>query len=310
MSLRSVLGMIFSLIFSILVILLLIFYLFFPFGISEFDSSGVIDSSFKLGNSSGDFEGMQFYSNMRYPDEKISYKIYDCPLQKKGDMERAFNILENLTILKFMPVLEKEEISIKCDSKSKIEEGLFIAGEGGPSNITVAGEFNVISKGQILLLRKSSCARPNVALHELLHALGFDHSKNKDNIMYPVSECSQTVGNDVVDLINQLYSIESNPDLLFWDVEASMHGRYLNLNMTIKNFGLKDSGEAEINIYVDGKSVKKYNLNPLKVGTGSVITLTNIRVSEISVEKIELVLEYDFEEIDKENNKAVLFLKK
>src|SRR3989338_3973974 len=72
-------------------------------------------------------------------------------LAKKEDAIRALNILENKTILEFYPVLDNEEISIACEERSRPSEdkSFFVAGEGGPTNITSAGLFNIIHKGEI-----------------------------------------------------------------------------------------------------------------------------------------------------------------
>jgi len=212
----------FSFIFILFTISLLILYWFVPFKITEFGMK-YGNSNFSLNNESGN---MQFYPNMRYPNPKISYQIYDCPLQKEDNMEWAFEILSDMSILSFYPVNYNEEISVTCDSKNKIEEGLFIAGEGGPTNISKAGKFNVIFHGGILLIRESKCEKPNIAIHELLHSLGFNHSSNPNNIMYYISGCGQTIGEDIPELINELYSIPSYPDLSFENVSAVMHGRY------------------------------------------------------------------------------------
>ena len=110
----------------ILVFGLLVIYWLNPFAYGSFGSSG--NSNFNLNNST---IGMQFYENMRYSDSEISYKINDCPLQKRNDMERAFEIIENKTILEFYEVGSDEEISVSCDSTVKRKGELFIAGEGG-----------------------------------------------------------------------------------------------------------------------------------------------------------------------------------
>lgn len=293
-----------SIIFMLLVAGLLIVYWFIPFGEREFFSSG--NSNFTIGNKSS---GMQFYENMRFPSPEISYRIENCPLQKKDDMERGFNVVGNLTLLDFYPVGSGEEIFVTCSSKERIEEGLFIAGEGGPVNITETGNFNVIFYGEILLIKDSECSEPNVAIHELLHVLGFNHSENSNNIMYPVSKCSQTIGEDILQLLNELYSIQSYPDLVLENVSAVMHGKYLNANFTVRNDGLKDSEPAKIKIYADDKQVKEFDLESIKIGYGRVFTLSNLMVPQFNVEKIEFSAETDFNELSKENNKVLLGMK-
>jgi len=288
---------------AVFLVLLLFFYWVFPLETIDFTFSPK-NSNFSL-NSYGN-ESMQFYENMRYPSKDISYRIQGCTLQKADEMETAFDMIDNLTIINFYSVNNNEEISVTCDSKTRFEGDLFIAGEGGPINITKAGYFNVIQKGAITLIRESKCENPNVGIHELLHALGFDHSENPNNIMYPVSKCSQTIGQDISDMINELYSFQSLPDLAFENVSATMSGRYLDLNFTIRNQGIKDSPGGTVEIYADGELVKEIESEPLDIGHGRSIFISNIFILQKSIDELRFSIKTNFEELDKENNEAIL----
>ena len=85
-----------------------------------------------------------------------------------------------------------------------------------------------------------------------------------------------------------------------------MSGRYLDLNLTIRNQGLADSPAAEIEVYADDKSVKKIGLESLKIGHGRLITVTNIFVFQKDVDELRFLIKTNFEELEKDNNEAVL----
>lgn len=298
-----------SFILILFVISILFIYWFVPSGSVEFILNYELrnNNNFTLetfGNTS-----MQFYENLRYPNKEISYKIEDCTLQKEDNMITAFDIIENRTILSFYRTSKNEEILVTCENKIKAEERFFIAGEGGPTNITRTSNFNVITHGGILLLRDSKCQNPNIAIHELLHALGFDHSPNPNNIMYNISKCNQIIGDDLITTINTIYSIESKADLSLSNVSAIMHGRYLDFNVSIRNNGLKDSETTTLKIYADDKIIKEIQIDPMEIGYGLTLSLTNVLILKISVNEIIFNISSNFEELDKKNNIIKLEIK-
>jgi len=296
---------IFGFIFLFIVVILLVIYWFVPLDSTEFLIK-TRETNFSLDNNSN----MQFYPNMRFPEPRISYRIDDCTLQKQDDMKSAFDIVEGLTILDFYPVSSDEEISISCSSNNRIEEGMFIAGEGGPTKIIQGDEFNIIFEGTILLIKDSTCSTPNIALHELFHVLGFNHSENSNNLMYYVSKCRQEISDDMIGLINELYSIPSYADLFFEDVSARMNGRYLSTNFTIINYGLKDATSSKAKIYADGKEIRSIDINPIEIGSGRSISLSNLFITQLNVDELEFQIETNFPELDKDNNRVILEIKK
>lgn len=294
-------GAFLSLVIALIMMSLLVIYYLVPYNDLEFNLKPM-NNNFTLNIGTESVE-MQFYDNMRFPNNEISYSIDNkCTLRKKTEMRDTFKIMENLTSLKFYENKDSE-INITCDETERFEGGMFIAGEGGPTKIVKAGEFNVILSGTILLIRDSKCPIPNIAIHELLHVLGFVHSTNPDNIMYNFTKCSQQIGQDTTDLINELYSIPSNPDLAFESegLSALMHGRYLDLNFTVRNIGLKNSPETTIGILANNKEIKEVSLDSLEIGNGRVISLSNVWVTTTPKE-VSLKIKSDFEELNKENN--------
>jgi hypothetical protein len=248
---------------------------------------------------------MQFYPMMRYSDSKISYEIVDCPLAKKNNMEDAFNLISNNTILDFYPA-QNGKILVTCDSKEKMEGGLFIAGEGGPSNVSIGKKFSVIFNGKIQLIKESSCPRPNIATHELLHALGFNHSENPNNVMYAVTNCKQTISQDIIDMINEIYSIPSYADIAFENVSATISGRYLDTEVNIRNIGLRDSEIFNLEIYAEDKLIKKIELEPIETSSGIRISFKNLGMPFGNFKELKFILSSQFPELDKTNNILVL----
>jgi len=283
---------------SVCFLSILSFCYFLPLKTTDFGST-------ENGNFSSFSEadgGMQFYPNMRFPETRITYRIFNCPLSKQNEMQIAFATLEDSTPLRFFSVEDDEEIFITCEEEMKSDGNLFIAGEGGPTKIIAVGTFAVILEGKILLIQESSCSKPNIALHELLHVLGFEHSTNSGNIMYNITSCSQTMGEDIPELLNKLYAIPSYADLGFKNVSASLSGRFLDVDLSVVNVGLKSSDEFKIKIYADKGFVKEIEVESIDMGYGKLLSLKNIWVSQVSVSELEIVIESNFEEINLENN--------
>jgi hypothetical protein len=295
----------FTFLFVLLMISSLTVYYFVPIGITDFNSEYNPNFNVDLYLPSK----MQFYPNMRFPDKSISYDIdSSCNLEKRKETKQAFEILQEKTILEFYQTIQDPEIMITCDENERIEEGAFIAGEGGPTKIIGIGELNVITKGKVLLIRSSKCIWPNIAIHEILHVLGFDHSPNPNNVMYNFTDCSQTIGNDTIQLINELYSIPGYSDPTLKNVSARMRGKYLDLNFSVRNNGFVETIPFEVLVNIDDKVIKTFEIDSLKLGEGVSFKARNIWYgSEFDMMNITLV--YNDNELLKENNYAILKIK-
>ena len=292
-------------IFLVIVLILLGGYSIYSFMSEELEfSANPRNYNFSLNNSSSD--GMQYYPNMRYIENEIYYRIDNCEKKKSQDMKDAFEIMENLTILEFKEISEREELYITCNETARFENNMFIAGEAVPSKVVPTGLYNIILRGEILLIKDSACEDPNIAIHELLHALGFNHSNNPNNLMYPITSCKQTIGEEIPELINQVYSVENLPDLMFENATARKHGIYLDIDASIRNAGLNDANGFILDIISNGKIMRQFKIEKIEIGTGKMITLTSLLLTKFNLDDITLYINSTDRELNKENNNITL----
>ena len=275
----------------------------------NFPAEGVIYEDYKFETSDlvvG--SDAQFYPNMRYRDRVISYNISkSCSLSQKLAAEKAFSIISDKTILKFNNFNDNEnpEIEVLCSelAPEPEEERHFVAGEGGPSEIINVSSYSVIFSGKISLYRENNCNNPNVALHEILHALGFDHNNNQKSIMYPLTKCDQEIDDYIIEEINNLYEPNSSPDLVIDRISANRSGRYLSFKASISNLGFKDSDDARLVLYVEDEFIKDFNLEEIGIGTRKILNVENLRIPKKS-EIISFVVESFEGELNENNNRV------
>ena len=255
----------------------------------------------------------QFYENMRFPEKKIGYKIEEaCDEQKTSEVNQAFSILEGLTILEFYPDSTNGKLTIYCsdiEPETK-KEGYFVAGEGGPTEVINTTLYGVILSGKISFYRDEKCEKPNIALHELLHALGFDHNNNPDSILFPTLDCDQTIDESIISDINNLYSTNSAPDLKITDVSAIKKGRYMDFKIELINRGLKDASQVFLGVYSDDQFTKEFNLEDLKIGTKKFLDVKNFKLLSRNTKNVKFFVDYGnkVDEIFENNNQIDLTL--
>jgi len=124
--------------------------------------------------------------------------------------------------------------------------------------------------------------------------------------MYNISECSQTIGEEIPQEIKRLYSTPTQEDLVIESATATMNGKYFDTNVSIRNQGLKKSKESILKISIDKRQLKEIKIPELDIGYGTFIELKNIWIPEISINQIEYNLDYNETELDKKNNWLVL----
>jgi hypothetical protein len=249
----------------------------------------------------------QVYPNLRYPDTRIAYYIDSaCDAKRASDMLNAFSIIQNVTSLRFYENSANPEIIVFCSeiAPTAEEKGHFIAGEGGPSKIVSNEDFSVILLGKISLYMPDKCQNSRVAVHELLHALGFDHNNNESSTLYPITNCDQVIDDSILRDINKLYSIPSLPDLAVEEVNASRMANYVNFVAVIVNKGLKDSQDSKLEVYSGSKVLSQTDLGILEIGRKKILNVTNMFAG--NARDLTFEVKTSENEISKANNVALI----
>ena len=254
--------------------------------------------------------GTQFYPNMRYPDKIISYSIAEsCDSMKEKNIVDAFSILSENTILSFNQIQSNGEIDILCSdiAPEPQDEKHFVAGEGGPKEIYASGQYYVIISGKVSLYRYEKCDEPKIALHEILHALGFDHNGNSKSILYHVTNCDEKLDQYIIDEINRLYSVKSAPDLVISNVRAEKTGRYLSFTVEITNSGLIDANDVNLRLYAGDEIIKEFEFQVISIGNKKEMKASNVVIPR-DTDKItfQAYLTDEGDELSFENNWAEL----
>tara|TARA_Y100000310_G_scaffold314134_1_gene363217 strand:- start:785 stop:1720 length:936 start_codon:yes stop_codon:yes gene_type:complete len=262
-------------------------------------------------NAIDDFpNGTLFYPNIRFTTKKISYNIdASCEGSKAEDSRNAFQILSDETSLTFHES-QRGDIKVSCSKTEPIpQEGFFVAGEGGPNSIINASNFYVINNGTILLYQENKCAKPIVAIHEILHVLGFKHSSNQKSVMHEMSNCNQQLTKEIITTINEVYKPETLPDLTLKETSATKSGKRLGFNVEIFNAGLAMSFSSKIGLYADGELITEYEIGELEIGSGKIIKVENLRVPRtINQLTFKVDSKESIFEISEDNNEKTLIL--
>ena len=249
-----------------------------------------------------------FSERMRFSSTRLSFFIEPpCSDVRATSMREAFEIFhDKMDIISFYEIWEDSaDIVVSCSDKYiELGDNLFAAGEGGPTNITNTSNFKTIQKGEIYLYKDQRCERPMVELHELLHVFGFDHNLDPKNIMYNISRCDQEVSQDMIDLINDLYSIKALPDARISELDVIKRGIYLDFNITILNEGLLGIDNISLTLFSGDEMIDVIYLDNIGVGFGRILRAGNLRLPSRNVDTIDFVVDYEsvVEELDEGNN--------
>ena len=247
----------------------------------------------------------QFYPNMRFKDRKIRYSINEkCSNKRTLDAQRAFATLSEKTILSFSES-PNPQIKILCENIAPEAEqtGHFVAGEGGPTDIVNTTKYAVILQGKVALYRPETCETPQVAIHEILHVLGFEHNNNTKSIMYYITSCDQELDQHLIDELERLYQEPSYGDMIIESIKSNKTSKSLDIEITFANIGLETINNSSLVIRTKEKIIKTIEIGEFPIGIKQRLTISNFAIPR-NTKEIEFVIETNENELSKENNIA------
>lgn len=240
-----------------------------------------------------------------------------CPSYMREDIRRGMRYWEIETYyLKFTEVNDKKNanIVVKCkiDPINETIEGGYIyttLGEGGPVEAYTINDFVIIEKSEMLVtFTTKQCSEPIRVMHEIGHALGFDHSKNESSFMYQYEECNQVFTDELRQAVNKIYGEYAFPDLTITQANARWENNFLNISFWIENIGTRASQRSKVLVHIDNEVIWKDDIEPLLAGWYIDFSELSIFV-ETPPEKITIAVDpYDsLTEINEKNNFIELF---
>lgn len=149
-----------------------------------------------------------YYSTPRWSDKIITFNISDgCRLSKAKVIREEFAILKNKTNISidFQETNSNADIYFICKDSINydIDKGYIVS---GLTTLTEVGTR--ITSARIELLNGFSNSDGKTILHEVIHALGLQHSENDESVMYPIGYDKQRLDNDTISQLNNLYPIK------------------------------------------------------------------------------------------------------
>lgn len=152
-------------------------------------------------------------------NRKLSRTYYyhfedNVPTSAKAVFENAVNVYNQTGIVKLVPgngTERQNSITFFVYSKQMPSNGnttMIESGHGGPQIIQQTGWSAYTAnhaRAGLNVYYPSAALRKSVAIHELGHALGLDHSRYRNSVMYPVDQGNTSLSAGDIGALKTIY---------------------------------------------------------------------------------------------------------
>lgn len=263
-------------------------------------------------------------SSTRWNHFPLTVYINDEFIKQKNpeyadDARQALDIWQDTRLVSFSIVNNpKADVTIKWVTSLK-EKSLDTLGNTEIKLINVS-KFGIMQNATIELLAKSESRElssndmVNLALHEIGHALGLQHT-NKDDIMNPVliipsKNIISVSPNDISNLL-ELYKDPVKPDLKIIGINATkstftrlgQNYFYLNISIDVQNAGLSNAENFNMQFAADNLVVNEGTQSMLEPGNILSIFQGNLKIDRnFTSVQVSIDPENKIDELNETNN--------
>lgn len=263
-------------------------------------------------------------TNLRWNHFPLTVYIDDSFIRQKNpeyvtDVIKALDKWEETGIASFSVIyIPDADITIEWVPSLK-EKALDTLGNTDIKFINIS-QFGIIQSATIELLTRSESRQltsndmVNLALHEIGHAIGLQHT-NEDDIMNPVltvpSKSVKEISTSDINNLKKLYEIPAKPDLKISEVNITKFsftrfGRdyfYLNISISMQNVGLVDAENFVLQLIADNAVVNQETIQKLELGTILNIFQGNLKADRnFTSVRVSVDSQNDIDEINETNN--------